>query len=79
MVPYLKRFFFRGSSSRASSVQRSRSTSPFNSKINSHPPRSPEIPEAVSLSFLFDIQWLAKKMDFLSNYFINRVSLNLEP
>ena len=40
----------RGSSSRASSVQRSRSTSPFNSKVNSQqPPRSPETPEAVSV------------------------------
>ena len=34
--------------SRASSVQRSRSTSPFNTKVNSvQPPRSPETPETV--------------------------------
>ena len=35
--------------SRASSVQRSRSTSPFNTKMNSvQPPRSPETPETVN-------------------------------
>ena len=58
--------------SRASSVQRSRSTSPFNSKVtsatvvaNPQPPRSPEVPELVSYKYFFVKFFLSVELLFV--------------